>query len=359
VNQPAAISGRDADAAFFWGCVCAFTAAIGYTAANICLRAVTHLDPFWVSAVKSFPTVALAAPYLLATAVSGERVLPTKRIFGMIVLAGLFGQLGGNVCFQWSLGVIGMALAVPMTLGSLLIGGAVLGRMFLHEPVSLRMTASMAVLVFSICVLSFGAADASMAVRDGSGLSSQIVLLGVGAAVLCGFSYAVLGVVIRHGVTGRASISTTLFTIGMIGMTVLGGLCYQRLGWEGMLATSETDFAIMLLAGIFNAGAFLALTKSLQLIGVTYVNSLNGCQTALAALGGVLIFGEPLSGTLWLGTALTVVGLLMMKRPATAAQPPHRRLRPRRMRNCRQSRRCPPWRRRLKQIDFANQPALS
>ena len=68
-----------------------------------------------------------------------------------------------------------------------------------------------------------------------------------------------------------------------------------------MLATLPRDFWTMMLAGFFNAVAFLALAKSLQLIPVVYVNALSSSQAAMAAVAGILIFAERSSPALWLG----------------------------------------------------------
>jgi multidrug transporter EmrE-like cation transporter len=80
------------------------------------------------------------------------------------------------------------------------------------------------------------------------------------------------------------------------------------------LATVPSDFRMMLLAGCFNAAAFLALAKSLQLMPLAYVNALNATQATMAAVAGVLIFAERSSPALWCGVALTAVGLMLMQR---------------------------------------------
>ena len=61
----------------------------------------------------------------------------------------------------------------------------------------------------------------------------------------------------------------------------------------------------MILAGLFNAVAFLALTKSLQLVPVVYFNALNATQAAMGALAGIMLFAEPSTWLLWLGVAMT------------------------------------------------------
>jgi drug/metabolite transporter (DMT)-like permease len=65
----------------------------------------------------------------------------------------------------------------------------------------------------------------------------------------------------------------------------------------------------MLAAGVCNTVGFTALTKSLQLTNVVYVNALNATQATLAALAGVLLFQEALSPWLAAGVLLTIAGL--------------------------------------------------
>src|SRR5512140_3828553 len=91
------------------GTLCGLFAAVGYTIANSCLRSVVGCNPVWVSAVKAFPTVALVAPWIIVQYVRGDKLLKSTKVLGVIALAGLLGQIGRNVLFQWSLGVVGIA----------------------------------------------------------------------------------------------------------------------------------------------------------------------------------------------------------------------------------------------------------
>ncbi len=328
------------------GTVCGLFAAVGYTAANICLRAVTGCDPIWVSTVKAFPTVALVGPWLLVHYARGEKVFPSRRVLVILVLTGLLAHLGGNVVFQWSLGVIGMALAVPLTLGTLILAGALLGRSLLGEPVTWRTLASIVILIVAIAMLSLGANEAHRSVvhegpvigpvgqafqpdvepadagrenlthRQPPGQSTQslgFVAAGVSAALLAGLAYAVLGVVIRYGVTGRASLSVTLVTVASTGVLSLGGWSLWRMGWQGIWDTAPADLATMLVAGTCNAISFVALTRSLQLTSVVYANALNATQAAMAALAGIVFFQEAQSGELIVGLLLTIAGLVLMR----------------------------------------------
>ena len=144
-----------------FGTLCGLSSAIGYTAANACLRAVADCDPVWVSCVKAFPTVVLFGPFLLVRLLKGLETFPHWQPMQALIVASLVCQLLGNVVFQWSLGVIGMALAVPLTLGAMIVGAAVMGRLILHEPVTITMAVSILILLSAVFVLSLGAGEAS------------------------------------------------------------------------------------------------------------------------------------------------------------------------------------------------------
>lgn len=299
-----------------FGTLCGLAASLGYTGANICLRSVSACDPVWVSAVKSLPTVLLAAPIVVWEFWGLSRRVLTVRAAVALGLAGLLGQLGGNVLFQWSLGVVGLALAVPLCLGGQIISSGLLGRAFLGESVTARCALAIGVLIMATVVLSSGAADAHRTVAASVNAPPPAfwqLAAGTAAAAASGFAYALLGVVIRHCVQGTTSIAATLFIVCVVGLVALGAWSPVRIGWVAMRDTPWDDLGPMLLAGTFNFVAFWALTKALQLTPVVYVNALNVSQAGLAAVAGVLIFHEAPSLSLLLGILLTAVGLSLMR----------------------------------------------
>ena len=295
---------------------CGIASAVGYMLANVCLRSLTDLDPIWVSCVKAVPTVVVLAPVLCLRVFSGQLIFPSLNMLGLTVLAGLLGQLAGNVCFQWSLGVVGIALTVPITLGSMIVTGALLGRLLLGDRVTAPMALASLVLILAICVLSLGAGMANASIRT-PGTSHQTswlwVASGVTAACICGLAYSVLGVLLRYASNRNTPLSSLMFTVGLVGMLVLGGLAVSREDWSSLWTKSQPRWAPLLAAGVFNVLAFWALSKALQLSSVLFVNSLNASQTAMAALAGVLLFQEPLTWPMVSGVLLTAMGLLMMR----------------------------------------------
>ena len=184
------------------GTIFGLIAAVGYTAANVFLRYSVDVDPYWVSWVKSIPTVAIFGPLLLVRAVRSQSLLPALGPFAWLVAASVLGQVGGNVVFQWSLGVIGLALTVPICLGAMIMTGAISGWLWLGEILSWRTMLSILLLIAAVTTLSLGAPSAQASLAKAASYDAQFVALGVLAAFVSGISYALLGVAIRK--IGRA-----------------------------------------------------------------------------------------------------------------------------------------------------------
>lgn len=298
------------------GTACGVISAIAYMAANVCLRQVAlDCDPIWVSCVKAMPVAAVACTVVAWRGWHGVRSLPSLRLVVWLMLTSLAVHFAGNAAFQWALGEIGLAVTVPLTFGSLILSAALLGRIWLGEPITPRSAVAMLVLIVSIALLSFAADEVSSSLgKDRLTLVTTAALaLAVGAASLAGIAYATCSVVIRRVVTRDMTLSATLMVISTTGLISLGITSVARLGVESLRETSGTDFFYMASAGVFNAVAFYSLAKSLQLISVMRVNMLNASQVAMAAVAGVLFFGEATSTMLVIGVVLTSAGLLLME----------------------------------------------
>jgi len=310
-----------------FGTLCGLFSALIYTCANSFLRAVHHCDPVWVSTIRAVPTVAIMAPVLALLASRGRPVVPQPRYLLLIAVGGLCGQLGGNICFQSALHIIGVALAVPLCMGGMIVSAAILGRVFLAEPLTPRVLLALAILLAAIAVLAIGAGEAGRAMQssaDSLPAPAPPWRLAAGVAAGCGSGvfYTLLNTILRYCVTRGAPLPTSLFIVSTVGVIGLGSIAWLRIGGAGMRATLPADLAIMLAAGLCNTVAFLALTKSLQLNSIVYVNALNATQATLAAIAGVVIFREKLSPWLVVGIGLTIVGLMALARAHRALRTP-------------------------------------
>jgi len=292
--------------------------AVAYTAANVCLRSVPEVDVFWVSCLKAVPTVVLVAPFLVTRGVSGQSILGSPRMFGMLVAAAVFGQLAGNVAFQFALSSIGLALSVALVFGTMISSGVAIGHWALGERLTGRTIFCSALLIAAILVLSLGARDASRSL-----LGKVDLLMAIGgilAACSAGTAYSVLGGVIRRVSRSGMPQETILMVVGLVGMLLLGTISSVRIGGDGMLGTQWSQLGYMLGAGVWNAIAFFALTYALRRTTLAIVNALNASQVAMAALAGVALFAEPPTATMGAGVALTILGLIFLRRPAAVSR---------------------------------------
>lgn len=298
------------------GTLLCLASAVLYTCTNACLRDVTHCDLYLVSWMKALPTGLAAAAIVLAHHFAGRGRRMQIGLTIALFATGLLAHLGGNASFQWGLGIVGLAAAVPLTFSLLLISGALLGRFWLGEAITYRAVAAMAVLCLAFVCVSLHTEQASTRlVIDKVVHSRSATALGVAAVCFSGIAFAVLGAVIRRTVTGAASMSGILLTISIAGLVSLGPMAVAREGWSGITATAPRDFGVMLAAGTFNAVAFFSLTRAMQLVPVSYVNIVNASQVAMAAAAGVVLFDEPTTPWLYAGLILTFVGLTVNRRP--------------------------------------------
>jgi drug/metabolite transporter (DMT)-like permease len=242
---------------------------------------------------------------LLLRASKALPLAPPLRPLLWLVAAAVVSQIGGKVVFQWALGVIGMALTVPLCLGGMIVSGAVAGWWMLGERVTTQNVVAMAVLIVAVAVLSLGAPKAQASLSLITGSQPAWVLAGVAAALFSGLTYALLGVAIRNAARSGGPATATLVTVGLIGVLLLTPISYARIGLAGMRATPEVEWGMMIGAGLANAGAFLALIQSLKMTSVVHVNAVNATQATMASIAGIVMFKEAFSWALALGVMLS------------------------------------------------------
>ncbi|MEM9589458.1 MAG: DMT family transporter [Planctomycetota bacterium] len=290
------------------GAFCGLAAAVLYTGANIALRDSVHVDPFLVSAVKAAPTVLVLGPFAIWLRSRGDVLATSYRNVPRFVLVSLLGQFVGNAAFQFALEIIGLAASVPITLGTLIIGGAISGRVLLGEPVRMKTVLAIILLIAAVIVLSMPDSSASVASES----DSRPAWVGALYAVFSGLAYALFGAVMRQTMIGGVSPTMTMLISGVVGTVSLWSATLVVVGVEGVALIDARSWGVMALAGVFNFTAFIALSSALKSLPVVAVNLINASQVAMAAIAGVIIFGEPITMTLLTGIALTFAGLAVL-----------------------------------------------
>ncbi len=283
-------------------------AAVLYTASNVALRKSIGLDPFLVSAVKAAPTLMAMGPVLIWMMATQRTIATSYQIVPRLIIVTLISQFVGNAAFQIALSVIGLAVSVPITLGTLIIGGAILGRTMLGEPVRIRSIIAMVTLISAVVVLSLPNGS-SPPVESATHFS---MWTGALFAVASGSAYALFGVVVRQSLTSGMSAPAIMFLSGLTGTVSLWAFCMTRMSMADLQVISSTDWSTMIAAGVFNTVAFVALSTALKALPVVAVNLINASQVAMAAIAGVILFAEPITTSLIIGIVLTFVGLAIL-----------------------------------------------
>ncbi len=283
-------------------------AAVFYTLANVFLRKLATETEFVVVVfMKALTTACIFVPWLVFIASQGIRTLPRGKYLWIMLFASIQTQIIGNCGHQISLGVIGLAIGVPIYMGSLVASSALLGRLVLKERVKPLVAVSLAVLILSVILLSLGGkvAGQSLQLEQQSSLAGLPYIVGVMAAVGVGIAFAILGVCIRYVLRSGVPAQTPLVFVSVSGTAIFGTVLLLRDGLEVFNQHETVSWLMMLGAGLCNAIAFYCLSWSLKLLPVIYVNAINVSQVAMAGAIGVCLFFEPLS--VWLSTGLVIM----------------------------------------------------
>ena len=260
--------------------------------------------------------------------------MPPYSTIAVLILSGLFVQVAGNLLYQICLGEIGLALTVPLLMGSMIVSTAFVGKWVLGEMISRRLWVALFVLIAAIAILSIGVQYVQQSSGQQNPLAPELAertendeqvgswspwVFGLMACV-SGMAYSFLGISISWA-TRRTPISlaTPMVIVGMCGVVGLGLIVYWDHGTAILHETSANQWRAMLLAGLSNSTAFLALTYALRVLPVIYVNAINVTQIAMAALIGVLFFKESLTIYLIIGLTLMLLGFSIMKRSRSTA----------------------------------------
>ncbi|MGQ9573989.1 MAG: EamA family transporter [Thermoguttaceae bacterium] len=304
-----------------FGAGCCVFAALGYTAVNICLRVLTvRQDPMWILLVKEAVATAVVGPWFVYQARRGRPVLANARTLAALAAVGLLTHLGGNLPLIWAMSVIGLAITVPATLGVNLVACAALGRLFLREPVTVQSGLAIAAMIASVILLSLGAGQVNQSITASASPPIAPIWIGLAVVLACfaGVAYGILNLAIRRSATRGISLGLLAFLIPAMGVVGVGPVCLGKHGLARLLATPPADFLLMLLCGALNLVAYLAMLKGLQLTSIIRANVLGASQVAMAALAGLVFFGEAASPSLVAGVCLTVAGMILLDRPAGA-----------------------------------------
>lgn len=307
-------SPQEATSAGVAGSILCLSAAFFYAGANVALRMLADpsraTDPMWTIFVKETVTVLVVGPLLWFRYLRGRASFPSWDSLFILVAAGAAVQLIGNVGLLWAMGVVGLAIALPIALAVSLISAALLGAVLLGESLTWRVLAGIGLLIAGIVCLRAGAGGGLV----GMNAPAWMVVVAMLVACTAGITYGLLTIAIRHVARRDTSVWVVVLVVTGCGTVTLGILSWARFGIDALAATPGEHLFWMGVSGILNLLGFLALSKGLQLTPVARANILTASQVALAALAGWILFQERVNPPVLMGFALTVAALFFTDR---------------------------------------------
>jgi drug/metabolite transporter (DMT)-like permease len=230
------------------------------------------------------------------------------------MVVGALTQLAATLPLLWAMAVVGLAIAITLSLGTSLITTAMLGRFVLGERVSGQSLGAIGLLIAAVVCLTFGVEGAATLPSTETGFSFSFALA-IAVSCVAGVIYGLLNVSVRRSVTGGVPAGFVALVIPTMGVVCLAPACFWRLGPSGILATPAEDALVMLVSGLLNVIAWFAIIRGLQTTSAVHANVLTASQVAMAALAGILLFEEAITLSLVAGVVMTIAGMVMIDRP--------------------------------------------
>jgi drug/metabolite transporter (DMT)-like permease len=237
----------------------------------------------------------------------------TPRIRGLLFLESFLGNFLFSLCMLFGVSLTS-AVSAGVILAAIPATVALLSRVFLREPIARRTWAAIALAAMGIALL--GLARPSHAAPSADAGPAWLGNLLVFGAVVCEAAYAVIGKALT-GALGPKRITSLINVWGFVLVTPFG--LYSA--WHFDFTSVGAGSWLLL---VFYALAASVWTVWLWMTGLKVVPAAQaGVFTALlpvsAALVGVLVLGEQLSGLQLLAFVAALAGVLLATLPARAA----------------------------------------
>jgi drug/metabolite transporter (DMT)-like permease len=274
-----------------------------------------------VSAEMNAPTAALwryivATTVLLVLAFAIEHGLPrlTNGQWISIVILGILGVCGYNLCFMYGLQTVSASrasLIIALIPAATLLGGAV----FLHEPLTRWRLLGVGLALLGVAI-EFGGGNPLALFAGRAGLGEAALfgcvlswaaytllskrLLGEGVSTLAATTYAAL--------TGTAMLVATSAATGNLGFPHASTKAWLGIAFIGVFST---------------ALAYCWFSDGVRVIGPARTAVFINLVPVVAIALGVLLLGEGLEPSMVIGAAFVVGGVFIINRTPATVPVPH------------------------------------
>ena len=254
--------------------------------------------------------------FILVLTLQRKYSWPSPRVIGLVLIAGFFNEFFGGRLRIWAFAVLGLVLANPLIQISTILSTLLLGAVFLSEKISLKKWSAFGIFTVAIILISFSQTGMEPLIQDS--LPGTQIGWGIVLVFLSGLGYTIFYLTIRKiskkesqdAPTPLPATFTVCFVCG-VGALTCGGSLLAREGAHVLITPSIDCWVLGFIAGIAEMAAFLLLNTGLRYATASKVAMISVSQLIFLTLLGGFIFHEPTNLFVWIGVALTSVGISM------------------------------------------------
>ena len=237
----------------------------------------------------------LGGGILLAAA--APRLRRSEREWRPVPLAVAVGSIAAyQPLFFAGVSRAGVAVGTVVGIGSAPIAAGVLGRVLRHERLGLHWVSATALGIAGAVLLG------------GAGEAGDDVVAGLLLAVAAGMAYAIYVAALAELLDRHEPSEVGAVVLGLAGLLLVPVALIGGVGWVG----SGQGMATALWLGVVTVViAYPLLARGLAVVGVGATATLTLAEPATAAILGLVVLGERLSGWGWLGLALVATGVVV------------------------------------------------
>lgn len=289
------------------GILYAFAHAISWGGTTVLLRPLSaRLDPFVLNGMRTGFSLLLVLPLIWLLGLHDTYALLTWRDLALLWGSALLGGVVGDCCYMASLNVLGVARAFPIA-NCYPIVTVLYAALFMSAAVTPAMVAGMTIVLVGIYLVA-RPTDGD----DAAPLDRRQLLTGVGLALAANLSWGLQAPMLALGMAHVDGLVATSLRVPVVVVVLLLIARFQK-----KLAVVRTFdrrlWSMLVIAGIVGwgvAGSLQAL--AVQFAGPSRTAIIAATAPIFASVASAIFLKERPTVTVWVGTAMTILGLVFV-----------------------------------------------
>ncbi len=288
------------------GVLAGLMTALSWAVGSVMMRDLSRkLDPVTLNAPRTLVGGLLMMALVFVTRQQGgfASITPLQILF--MVGSMLVGGGIGEAFYVTSLSRIGVARAFPIAsiYPALTL---VLGVLILTEIVSLGIVAGLVLVIVGVVLIS----------RSSSGVvidpHYQTTAGGVSFALGAAAFWTISILMLAPGIEGHSAVVVSSIRVPILSL-VLWAIVAVRGTWHHLLKLTPREWALLLVGGLFGWGlGSILFVVTVSLVGPTQAAILTSTSPMFALPLSAVLLRERVNVHVWVGTALTICGIILV-----------------------------------------------